>query len=74
MKTFEQKFQLRSRKGGWRTATEINCFGRYVEGGALVVDIAQESLTKSGRLGTIEQVFVKRAIWADARAERNMNV
>ncbi len=74
MKTSEQKFQLRTRKRRGRTAAEINCLGRYGEGGALLVEIAQNSLTKSRCLRTIEQVFVKRTIRADPRAKGDVNI
>jgi len=39
-----------------------------------MIEIPQYRFTKSPGLRTIEQILVKRAIWADARAKRNVNV
>src|SRR4029453_14929049 len=74
METSEQKFQLRSRESGWRAATEVDGFRRYRETRALLIEVAQYCFTKSPRLRAIEQIFVKRAIRADSRAKRDMNV
>jgi hypothetical protein len=37
-------------------------------------ELAQKRLTKSQGLRTIQQIFVKRAIWTNPRAEGDVNV
>src|SRR5436190_23741765 len=72
--SLEQKFQLRSHQRCKRAAAEIDSQGRNRKMCALQVEIAQYGFAKSPSLRTIEQIFVKSAIWTDPCAERNVNV
>src|SRR5215211_475220 len=81
MESAQQHFQLRDVKGGRRTAAEVN--RRWTKQGAAVsspptrfvqFELAQERLTKSRGLRTIQQIFVKRAIRTNPCAERDVNV
>src|ERR1041385_1619917 len=85
-KATQQHFQLRNVQRGRRAAAEINRGWNNGKVGALrrpdaaarrpypVVQFADERLTKSPRLRPIEQIFVKSAIWTDARAKGNVNI
>src|SRR2546430_10728431 len=81
MESAQQRFQLRDVKRRRRTAAEVN--RRWTQQGAAVsssptrfvqFELAQEPLTKSRGLRTIQQIFVKRAIRTNPRAEGNVNV
>ena len=87
MEFAQQQFQLRDSQRGRRAAAEINC--RWKDQGAAVssppgrsgdrpslvlFQLAQYRFTESPRLRTVEQILVKSAVRADARAERNVNV
>ena len=74
METSEQKFQLRSRESRGRAATEVDGFRRQRKTRALLIEVAQYCFTKSPRLRAIEQIFVKRAVRANTRAKRDVNV
>src|SRR6266513_3543152 len=81
MESAQQLFQLRDVKRRRRTAAEVN--RRWTKQGAAVFspatrfvqgELAQERLTKSRGLRTIQQIFVKRAIRTNPRAEGDVNV
>ena len=81
MESAQQQFQLRDVQRRRRTAAEVN--RRWMKQGEAVsspptrfvqFELAQERLTKSRALRTIQQIFVKRAIRANPRAEGDVNV
>ena len=81
MESAQQQFQLRDIKRRRRTAAEVN--RRWTKQGAAVsspptrfvqFEFAQERLTKSRGLRAIQQIFVKRAIRTNPRAEGDVNV
>src|SRR5882762_10160525 len=74
METSEQKFQLRCCESRGRAATEVDGFRRERKARALLIEIAQYCFTKSPCLRAIEQIFVKRAVRANTRAKRDVNV
>src|SRR5437016_2639237 len=74
METSEQKFQLRSCESRGRAATEVDGFRRQRKARALLIEVAQYCFTKSPCLRAIEQIFVKRAVRANTRAKRDVNV
>ena len=79
MKSAQQQFQLRNVKRRRRAAAEINRRWeeeRRVSGGRRdpTSSSSQERLTKSRGLRAIQQIFVKRAIRTNPRAEGDVNV
>ena len=80
MKSAQQQFQLRDVKRRRRTAAEVN--RRWKKQGAArsprcdraLSSSLQERLTKSRGLRAIQQIFVKRAIRTNPRAEGDVNV
>src|SRR5205809_8072350 len=81
MESAQQRFQLRDVERRRRTAAAVN--RRWTKQGAAVsspparfvqFEFAQERLTKSRGLRTIQQILVKRAIRTNPRAEGDVNV
>src|SRR5512132_221185 len=81
MESAQQKFQLRDVKRRRRAAAEVN--RRWTKQGAAVsspptrfiqFELTKERPTKSRDLRAIQQILVKRAVWANPRAEGDVNV
>ena len=73
-KAFEQTFNLRSCESGWRAATEVNCRWKEMSILGVVLKFAQHRFTEALGLRSIEQLFVKRAVRTNARAERDVQI
>src|SRR5204863_5691158 len=70
----EQKFQLHRGQCRRRAAAEKNCRWKEMSILRLLPELAQKRFTKSLRLRTIQQLFIKRAVRANPRTEGNVNV